>query len=159
MESTLYGRLLAQALPRCTGREVSLWPCETINSRHWATIAAEGRYRVCVRTEPDTDCSADYETAPPAGTEWVGVVVQLQDSYGKSLQTQSCWGVETPGFRNVPATDWQETENHIADIAADCLRELLADPRPLISNLYGEICEREQMIAELKETKPATVEG
>ena len=146
---TLFEQLLAQALPHCVGREVAYWPCETISSRHWQTIAAEGRYRVCVRLEPDSDCSADYEVPPPMGTEWIGVVVQLQDSYGRALATESIWAIETPGLRCVPASAWQESNEYIGERASECLRELLASPVPLISNLYGEICERQQMISEL----------
>jgi len=148
---TLFSRLLAQALPHCTAAEAGAWPCETINSRHWATLAAEGRWRVCVRTEPDTDCSADYEEPPEPGTEWVGVVVQLQDSYGRPYRTEALWGIETPGLRSVPASDWQDCESYLAQTARGLVAELLADAAPVISNLYGEVCEREACIRELQE--------
>lgn len=149
---TLYSRLLAQALPHCTAAEAGAWPCEIVGSRHWATLAAEGRWRVCVRTEPDEHTSgADYEEPPEPGTEWVGLVVQLQDSYGTTYRTEALWGIETPGLRSVPASDWQACEGFIADTARELLEELLADPAPVISNLYGQVCEREACIRELLE--------
>jgi hypothetical protein len=151
MTTTVFHRLLAQALPHCNQREAAGWPCEGTNRRHWQTIAAEGRWRVCIRVEPDCDCGPDYEVPPPIGTEWVGVVVQLQDQYGKAWRTKSTWAVESPGMRTVDPTEWQQCEAHIAEVAADLVRELLYSPIGLISNIEGEIAERQSMIAELQE--------
>lgn len=154
-ETTLFGRLLQQALPHCTQQEAANWPCEVFNSRHWQTIAAEGRWRVCVRTEPDADCSADYEQPPEPGTEWVGLHLELQDNWGKCYKRESLWGIETPGLRNVAPSAWQDCEGMIASTAAQLVRELLYSPVGLISNLNGEIAERESMIAELRELQTA----
>ncbi len=152
MTNTVFARLLQQALSHCTAADAAHWPCELYSSRHWHTLAADGRWRVCVRTEPDDDSSgSDYEEPPPEGTEWVGVVTELQDSYGKCWRRADCWGIATPGLRPVPALEWQDCEAHIAEIARDCLQELLDDPAALISNLRGEIAERSQMIGELQE--------
>ena len=153
--ATLFHRLLDQAIPHCTAESVALWPCEDYNSRHFETIAAEGRWRVCVRTEIDYNCSRDYETPPPLGTEWIILLVELQDNWGKCWQREALAAIETPGTRNVPSADWQHCHFYIANTAAELVRKLLYSPIGLISNIRGEIAEREQMINELAEVRTA----
>jgi hypothetical protein len=146
---SVFKELQRLAAAEITPEALAQWPCENYNSRHWRTLATAGAFSVIGRVEPDSDCSADYETPPPAGTEWVGIVLQLTGgSCSRPLRTESVWAIETPGFQPLPPSAWQDCYSHMAEVASDLLEELLNAPA-VISNLQGEIADRLSLVEAL----------